>query len=78
MGVDGAGGGREQDGAFQGCYALGQITAPGCVQFGRRVFAECCSLSMVGPGKGANSALAPGAQIAPFAFEGLFWGAMLG
>ena len=58
-----------QEGVLQGCYALGQITAPGCVQFGPRVFAECCSLSMVGPGKGANNALAPGAQIAPFAFE---------
>ena len=58
-----------QDGAFQGCYALGQITAPECVQFGRRVFAECCSLSLVKLGKGATNALAPGAQIAPFAFE---------
>ena len=37
-----------QDGAFQRCYALSQITAPGCVQFGRRVFAECCSLSRIG------------------------------
>ena len=37
-----------KDGAFQGCYALTQITAPGCVQFGRRAFAECCSLGTVG------------------------------
>ena len=58
-----------KDGAFQGCYALSQITAPGCVQFGRRAFAECCSLSEVSVGKDANNALAPGAQIAPFAFE---------
>ena len=58
-----------KDGAFQGCYALFQITAPGCAQIGRRAFAECCSLSKVGVGKNANNALAPGAQIAPFAFE---------
>ena len=42
---------------------------PQGVQFGRRVFAECCSLSKIGLGKEATNALAPGAQIAPFAFE---------
>ena len=55
-----------QDGAFQGCYVFRQIEVPGCVQFGIRVFAECCSLSQVSPGKEACNALAPGAQIAPF------------
>ena len=58
-----------KDGAFQGCYALTQIITPGCVQFGRRAFAECCSLSMVGVGNDAINALAPGAQILPYAFE---------
>ena len=58
-----------QNGAFQGCYALGQITAPGCVQFSRRVFAECCSLSIVGATSEAANVLAPGAQLGPFAFE---------
>ena len=43
-----------QDGVFQGCYALRQIAAPGCVQFGRRVFAECCSLSCGIGSRGAN------------------------
>ena len=52
-----------------GCCALRQIAASRCVQFGRRVFAECCSLSKIGLGKEATNALAPGAQIAPFAFE---------
>ena len=37
-----------EDGAFQGCYALREVVAPGCVQFSRRVFAECCSLSRIG------------------------------
>ena len=58
-----------QDGAFQGCYVLRQIAAPGCVQFCRRLFAECCSLSIVGATSEAANELAPGAQLGPFAFE---------
>ena len=60
-----------EDGAFQGCYVLREITAPGCVQYSRRVFAECCSLSKVGIGKGADdtNTLAPGAHLGRFAFE---------
>ena len=60
-----------EDGAFQGCYVLKQVVAPGCVQFSRRVFAECCSLSRVGIGNDmeATNELAPGAQLGPFAFE---------
>ena len=42
--------------------------APGCVQFSRRVFAECCSLSKVGIGNEEDDA-APGAQLGRFAFE---------
>ena len=58
-----------QDGVFQGCYVLRQVAAPGCVQFSRRVFAECCSLSGVGTDNEATNELAPGAQLGPFAFE---------
>ena len=29
-----------EDGAFQGCYVLREVSAPGCVQYSRRVFAE--------------------------------------
>ena len=60
-----------EDGAFQGCYVLREITAPGCVQYSRRVFAECCSLSKVGVGKDAEdiNVLAPGAQLGRYAFE---------
>ena len=32
-----------EDGTFQGCYVLREVAAPGCVQYSRRVFAECCS-----------------------------------
>ena len=32
-----------QDGAFQRCYELRTVLVPGCKQFGRSVFAECCS-----------------------------------
>ena len=60
-----------EDGAFQGCYVLREVIAPGCVQFSRRVFAECCSLSKVGIGNDAEAIndLAPGAQLGRFAFE---------
>ena len=43
-----------EDGAFQGCYALREVVAPGCVQFSRRVFAERCSLSRIGVSQAAN------------------------
>ena len=60
-----------EDGAFQGCYALREVVAPGCVQFSRRVFAECCSLSRIGVSQVANDSnvLAPGAQLGRYAFE---------
>ena len=58
-----------KDGAFQGCYALMDILVPGCIQFGRRVFAECCSLRHIGTNEKATNELAPGAQISPYAFE---------
>ena len=59
------------DGAFQGCYALREVEAPGCVQYCRRAFAECCSLISVGVGQAADGSimLAPGAQLGQFAFE---------
>ena len=58
-----------QDGAFQGCYALMMVLAPGCKRFGRRAFAECCSLSQIGTTDNAINLLAPQAQISPYAFE---------
>ena len=60
-----------EDGAFQGCYALREVVAPGCVQYSRRVFAECCSLSRVGVSQEADDSnvLAPGAQLGRYAFE---------
>ena len=60
-----------EDGAFQGCYALREVLAPGCVQFSRRVFAECCSLRRIGVSQAANddNVLAPGAQLGRYAFE---------
>ena len=60
-----------EDGAFQGCYVLREVVAPGCVQYSRRVFAECCSLSRVGVSREADDSnvLAPGAQLGRYAFE---------
>ena len=59
------------EGAFQGCYVLREVAAPGCIRYGPRVFAECCSLSRVGASHGTedSSVLAPGAQLGKYAFE---------
>ena len=59
------------EGAFLGCYVLREVIAPGCIRYGPRVFAECCSLSRVGASHGTedNSVLAPGAQLGKYAFE---------
>ena len=54
-----------------GCYVLREVAAPGCVQCGQRVFAECCSLGSVGVSHETedSSVLAPGAQLGKYAFE---------
>ena len=59
------------EGAFQGCYVLREVAAPGCVHYGPRVFAECCSLGRVGASHETedSSVLAPGAQLGKYAFE---------
>ena len=58
-----------QDGVFQRSYALRAVLAPGCKQFGRSVFEECCSLSQVGAAEDTTNQLAPQAQVSPHAFE---------
>ena len=47
------------------------MAAPGCVQYSRRVFAECCSLGRVGVSHETedSNVLAPGAQLGKYAFE---------
>ena len=59
------------EGTFRGCYVLRQVAAPGCVHYGQRVFAECCSLGSVGVKCDSedSSVLAPGAQLGRYAFE---------
>ena len=57
------------DGVFQRCYELRVVLVPGCRQFGRSVFEECCSLSQVGAAEDTTNQLAPQAQVAPHAFE---------
>ena len=60
-----------EEGTFQGCYVLREVAAPGCVQYSRRVFAECCSLGRVGVSHETedSNVLAPGAQLGKYAFE---------
>ena len=57
-----------QDGAFQRCYELRTVLVPGCKQFGRSVFEECCSLSQIGAAEDTTNLLAPQAQVSPHAF----------
>ena len=59
------------EGTFMGCYVLRQVAAPGCVHYGQRVFAECCSLGSVGVKCETedSSVLAPGTQLGRYAFE---------
>ena len=55
--------------AFQGCYSLQVAEMPGCVEFGVRVFSECCALESVGNIVDGGSHLAIGAIISQYAFE---------
>ena len=59
------------EGTFMGCYVLRKVAAPGCVHYGQRVFAGCCSLGSVGVSHETedSSVLAPGAQLGKYAFE---------
>ena len=58
-----------KDGVFQGRYALMHVLAAGCIQFGRRTFAECCSLCRILANAKATNELSQGAQVSPYAFE---------
>ena len=55
--------------AFQGCYSLQVAEMPGCVEFGVRVFAECCALESVGIIVDGGCHLAIGAIVSQYAFE---------
>ena len=57
-------------GAFCRCYVLRAVIAPGCKQFGIKVFAACCSSTQIGTTQHPDNLLAPQAQLRPRAFEG--------
>ena len=58
-----------QNGVFRRCHALRTVLAPGCKQFGIKVFEECCSLLQLGTTSDSTNQLAPWAQFRPRAFE---------
>ena len=58
-----------QHGAFRRCYLLRAVLAPGCGQFGIKVFEACCSLTQIGTTSHTTNQLAPQAQLRPRAFE---------
>ena len=43
---------RIADNTFRGCQLLNSVTAPGCVEFGYKAFAECSSLQWVHANEG--------------------------
>ena len=53
--------------SFQGCYLLGSVDAPGCVDLGYRAFAECCSLQHLSASGGDNTFVAA-TKLAPYLF----------
>ena len=58
---------RIEESSFQGCYLLGRVDAPGCINFGYRAFAECCSLQHIGASGGDNTFTAA-TKLAPYLF----------
>ena len=56
-------------GVFRRCYLLRAVTAPGCRQFGIKVFEACCSLTQIGATQHSDNQLAPQAQFRLRAFE---------
>ena len=38
---------RIEESTFRGCHWLNSVTAPGCIEFGYKAFADCCSLQKV-------------------------------
>ena len=54
---------------FAKLLALITVVAPGCVNFGRRACAECCSLQYTGISEDGTNKIVPGATFAPYAFE---------
>ena len=58
-----------QNGVFRRSHALRTVLAPGCKQFGIKVFEECCSLLQLGTTSDSTNQLAPRAQFRPRAFE---------
>ena len=58
-----------QNGVFRRSHALRTVLAPGCKQFGIKVFEECRSLLQLGITSDSTNQLAPRAQFRPRAFE---------
>ena len=59
---------RIEEFAFRGCHALNSVEAPGCVIFGARAFADCCSLQYVVTAQEDNTLVAS-TQLAPYLFK---------
>ena len=38
---------RIADNTFRGCQLLNSVAVPGCIEFGYKAFADCCSLQWI-------------------------------
>ena len=61
---------RIADNTFRGCQLLNSITAPGCVEFGYKAFADCCSLQWVhANGGGVNNQFGSATKFGHYLFR---------
>ena len=57
------------DNAFRGCQLLNNVTAPGCVEFGYKAFAECSSLQWVYAVEGVANQFSSAAKFGHYLFR---------
>ena len=61
---------KKKDITFRGCQLLNSITAPGCVEFGYKAFADCCSLQWVhANGGGVNNQFGSATKFGHYLFR---------
>ena len=58
------------DNAFRNCKLLNSVSAPGCRQFGYKVFAECCSLQWVYAAEGVANRFSDDTKFGHYLFQG--------
>ena len=58
------------DNVFRDCKLLNSVAAPGCLDFGYKAFAECCSLQWVYASEGIANVFNSEAKLGQYLFQG--------